>query len=476
MKGRSSILPFAAVEAAVLLVIVMVVAHSRSFAEQLFMARHAGGLPDFAPDEGRFILARSLIMVFALQLSFVFRDLYRWSVITRPQLTVVRLVEATGMVLLGLPLLHYMLGALDRNLELDGRLARLQIHPMLVLAAAGASFLAAYGLRQRWPRWVRRAGLAERILLAGRGPAMDVLEEELRRRQDPGLDLVGWLDEPAGAPPRRQRLGRPAEAATLVQEHDVQRLVVAPGTDIPGDVLLAVRLDDVRVTDAGAFFEQVTGRLPLEGLSDSRLLLGPASSVGLAYVVTRRALDVALACFGLLLALPLCLLAALAIKLDSRGPVLYRQERVGRNGRRFTLAKFRSMRVDAEDGSGPVWAGNDDPRITRVGRWLRRARIDEIPQLWSVIRNDMSLVGPRPERPFFVGDLERQIPGYGQRHVVKPGVTGWAQINYSYGKSVDDALIKLQYDLYYIKRRSLALDIVILLRTVKVIVLQQGAA
>jgi exopolysaccharide biosynthesis polyprenyl glycosylphosphotransferase len=326
-----------------------------------------------------------------------------------------------------------------------------------------------------WPRWVRRAGLAERVLLAGRGPAMDVLEEELRRRHDPGVDLVGWLDEPQGAPAGRLRLGRPAEAAALVRRHEVARLVVAPGTDIPGDVLLAVRLDDVRVTDAGAFYEQVTGRLPLESLSDSRLLLGPASSVGLPYVAVRRVLDVALASLGLLLALPLCLLVALAIKLGSRGPVLYRQERVGRNGHRFTLAKFRSMRADAEVGSGPVWAGADDPRITAVGRWLRKLRFDEIPQLWSVIRNDMSLVGPRPERPFFVSDLERQIPGYGQRHVVKPGITGWAQINYSYGNSADDAFVKLQYDLYYIKRRSLALDIAILLRTVKVIVLQQGA-
>jgi len=475
VKGRTSILPFAVVEAAVLLAIVVLVAHSRSFAEQLLLARHAGVLPALAPDEGRFILLRSLIMVVALQVSFAFRNLYVWSVITRPQLTVVRLVEATGIVLVALPLLHYMLGALDRNLDLEGRLARLQIHPMLVLAAAGACFLAAYGLRMRWPRWVRRAGLAERVLLAGRGPAMDVLEEELRRRQDPGLDLVGWLDEPLGAPPRRRRLGRPAEAAALVRQHDVARLVIGPGTDIPGDVLLAVRLDDVRVTDAGTWYEQVTGRLPLESLADSRLLLGPATSVGLPYVVVRRVLDVTLASLGLLLALPLSLLAALAIKLGSRGPVLYRQERVGRNGRRFTLAKFRSMRADAETASGPVWADADDPRITRVGRWLRQLRIDEIPQLWSVIRNDMSLVGPRPERPFFVSELERQIPGYGQRHVVKPGITGWAQINYSYGNSADDALIKLQYDLYYIKRRSLALDIAILLRTVKVIVLQQGA-
>ncbi len=473
MKGRTSILPFLAIEALALLVLVVVVAHSRSLAEVLVLSRK-GLLPAFAPDEPFYILARSLLMVLALQVGFAFRDLYRWSVVTRPQLVVVRLVEAAGMVLVGLPLLHYALGALDRNLEADGALARLQIHPMLVLAATGAAFLVAYGLRMRWPRWARRAGLAERVLLTGRGPAMDLLEEELRRRHDPGVELVGWLDEAEGAAPHHQRLGTPAEAPAVVRAHAVQRLVVAPGTAIPSEALLAVRLEDVRISDASAWFEQMTGRLPLETLNDPGLLLVP-QSVGMAYVVARRMLDVGLAALGLLLALPLMLLVALVIRLETRGPVLYRQERVGRNGRSFTLAKFRSMRADAEARSGPVWAGADDPRITRTGRWLRKLRIDEIPQLWSVIRNDMSLVGPRPERPYFVRDLERQVPNYGQRHVVKPGVTGWAQINYSYGNSIDDAFIKLQYDLYYVKHRSLALDIAILLRTVKVVVLQQGA-
>jgi exopolysaccharide biosynthesis polyprenyl glycosylphosphotransferase len=473
VKGRTSIVPFVALEALALLVLVVVVAHSRSLVEALVLTRK-GALPAFAPDEPYYILARSLLMVLALQVGFAFRDLYRWSVVTRPQLVVVRLVEASGIVLVGLPLLHYALGALDRQLEAQGALARLQVHPMLVLAASGAAFLVAYGMRVRWPRWARRAGLAERVLLAGRGPAMDLLEDELRRRQDPGIELVGWLDEEQGAPPHRLRLGAPAEAPAVVRAHAVQRLVIAPGTTVPPEAMLAVRLEDVRISDASAWFEQMTGRLPLEALRDAGLLLAP-HSVGMAYVVSRRALDVLLSTLGLLLALPLVLLVAVAIRLESRGPVLYRQERVGRNGRHFTLAKFRSMRADAEAGSGPVWAGADDPRITRVGRWLRKLRIDEIPQLWSVIRNDMSLVGPRPERPYFVRDLEREVPGYGQRHVVKPGVTGWAQINHSYGNSLDDAFIKLQYDLYYVKHRSLALDIAILLRTVKVVVLQQGA-
>jgi lipopolysaccharide/colanic/teichoic acid biosynthesis glycosyltransferase len=164
------------------------------------------------------------------------------------------------------------------------------------------------------------------------------------------------------------------------------------------------------------------------------------------------------------------------IKLTSPGPIFYRQERVGQDGRPFMVVKFRSMRVDAEVGTGPVWAQKNDTRVTPIGRFLRRTRLDEIPQLWNALRGDMSMVGPRPERPGFVADLTRQIPFYGQRHVVKPGVTGWAQVRYTYGASVEDALQKLQYDLYYIKNMSVALDIFVMFQTVKTVLLRRGAS
>ena len=475
MKHTRSILPFVLVEAAVLLGIVVLIAHSRSFAESLLLRQRPGLLPVVAPDEGRFILLRSALVVAVLQAAFGFRDLYRWPVIMRPQQVVLRLVEALGIVLVGLPLLYYALQLLDEELDQAGQLRRLGIHPMLVLAASGGCFLAAYGLRMRWPKLVRRAGLGERVAIAGRGLTVDVLEEELRRRHDPGIELVGFLDEEAGCPARRSRLGTPSEAARLVAEHDVRRLVLAPGLALPGETLLEVRQHDVKIIDASAFYEQVTGRVSYESLRNPDLMLASASPGGMPSVVVRRALDVGLASLGLLLASPICLTVAVLVRLDSPGPVFYRQERIGRNGRPFMVAKFRSMQTDAEAASGPVWAGAGDARVTRVGKWLRKLRIDEIPQLWSVIRNDMSLVGPRPERAFFIAELEKRIPSYGQRHVVKPGVTGWAQINYSYGNTVDDAFIKLQYDLYYVKHRSLALDVAILLRTVKVVVLQQGA-
>ncbi|MGQ0552115.1 MAG: sugar transferase [Planctomycetota bacterium] len=475
MKLRGNILPFVLVEGLLLLALVVPIVHARSFSERLRYTADSPLLPASAPDEGQYILLRSLVMVLALQACFALRDLYRWSVITRPQLAIMRLVEGVATALLGLPLLHYLFGVADTAFELNGRLRRLQVHPMLLLAAIGACFLLAYGLRMRWPRWLRRARLGDRLLIAGSSPTVDVIEEELRRRKDPGLQLLGHLEDRDPPPPHRRHLGRCDDVARVVSEHGVQLLVVDPGARIPSEALLAVRLDGVTVQDAPNFYERLTGRLSVENLCGLSRGLGGASEPGTTYPLLQRVLDLVVASLGLLLALPLCLLVAAAIKLESRGPIFYRQERVGRGGRNFMLTKFRSMRADAEAASGPVWASGDDARITRVGRWLRRLRIDEIPQLTSVILGDMSLVGPRPERPFFVEELQRRIPNYALRHAVKPGVTGWAQINHSYGSSVDDAFIKLQYDLWYIRERGLALDAAILLRTVKVVVLQQGA-
>jgi exopolysaccharide biosynthesis polyprenyl glycosylphosphotransferase len=189
----------------------------------------------------------------------------------------------------------------------------------------------------------------------------------------------------------------------------------------------------------------------------------------------KRAIDLVLATVGFILSAPLTLLTALAVYLESEGPVLYCQERVGEHGRIFTVFKFRSMRADAESDGTPVWARENDDRVTRVGRFIRKTRLDELPQLWNVLRGDMSFVGPRPERPFFVEQLDKEIPFYQQRHAVKPGVTGWAQIKYEYGSSIEDAMEKLRYDLYYIKHLSIALDLSIVFDTVKVVMFGKGA-
>ncbi len=469
MRSRTSILSFLLVEALLLLAVVVPVAHVRSFTERVVLS---GAMPDLAPAEGLYVLLRSALMVIALQSCFALRDLYRWNVIVRPQLVVVRLVESLITVLITVPLLHYGLGFLDRQLDLGGAFQRLSIHPLLVMACAGAAFLVGYGLRVRWPGWMREARFAERVVIVGGGPEVDVVAEELRRHRNPAIDLVGYVDDSPGG---RPSLGRVEDAVELARKLDVQRFVVAHDAALPGKTVLALRQADVRTSDLSSFYEQLTGRLSVDAVESRETFLAGVSGTSGASRIAKRAVDLLAASFGLVLATPLMLLTAIAIRLESHGPIFYRQERVGLNGQPFAITKFRSMRADAETASGPVWAQANDDRITRVGRWIRKLRIDELPQLWSVITNDMSLVGPRPERPFFVDELGRDIASYNQRHLVKPGVTGWAQINHSYGNTTDDAFIKLQFDLYYVKHRSLALDIAVLLRTIKVVVLQQGA-
>jgi exopolysaccharide biosynthesis polyprenyl glycosylphosphotransferase len=190
----------------------------------------------------------------------------------------------------------------------------------------------------------------------------------------------------------------------------------------------------------------------------------------------KRTIDLILSLVLAVLAFPLMVLTALIVFLEDGGPVLYRQERVGENGRTFTLATFRSMRTDAEKGGKPIWAKDGDNRVTRIGRFIRKTRLDELPQLWNVVRGDMSFVGPRPERPFFVDQLSKEIPFYQQRHAVKPGLTGWAQVRYRYGSSLEDAMEKLRYDLYYIKHLSVFFDLTIVFDTVKVVLFRKGAA
>jgi exopolysaccharide biosynthesis polyprenyl glycosylphosphotransferase len=228
----------------------------------------------------------------------------------------------------------------------------------------------------------------------------------------------------------------------------------------------------VHVHDFSSFLERETGRVDLDSLNPSWLIFSDGFSAGRRISgVAKRLFDVAASLLLLVLTLPLVALAALAVKLESAGPVLFRQRRVGLYGQPFDLIKLRSMRVDAEVGGKAVW----DPRVTRVGRIIRKLRIDELPQAWSVLKGDMSFVGPRPERPQFVADLEARLPYYAERHVVKPGITGWAQINYPYGASVEDAREKLEFDLYYAKNYTPFLDLLILLQTARVVIWPEGA-
>jgi len=243
---------------------------------------------------------------------------------------------------------------------------------------------------------------------------------------------------------------------------------------LPLEQLLECKLRGVAVEDGFDFFERFSGKLHLEYLRPSSIIFSAGYSRPAWMKHACRLVSVFLSIGGSIILAPVALITALLIKLDSPGPVIYRQERVGEGGRLFTLLKFRSMRVNAEE-YGPAWASQNDPRVTKVGKWIRKLRFDEIPQLWNVLCNDMALVGPRPERQHFVDQLQKEIPYYGQRFAVKPGITGWAQINYPYGASKEDALEKLKYDLFYIKHFSVGFDLYIIMQTIKIVLFRKGS-
>ena len=264
----------------------------------------------------------------------------------------------------------------------------------------------------------------------------------------------------------------------IVEREHIDKIVVAlvdRRSTLPVQALLACKQRGIEVEESTTFFEKLCGSIMLENLRPSWLIFSPGFAVPSLLRLRKRAMDLALATLGLTLACPLMALLAVLIKLDSRGPALYTQERVGEKGKHFTLLKFRSMYVGAEAATGPVFADAHDDRITRIGRFLRSARLDELPQLINVLRSDMSFVGPRPERPFFVEQYEKEIPFYDQRLNTKPGITGWAQVRYPYGSTLQDAEEKLRFDLFYVKNMSILFDGFIMLKTLKIIVLGCGA-
>jgi sugar transferase (PEP-CTERM system associated) len=281
-------------------------------------------------------------------------------------------------------------------------------------------------------------------------------------------------------------MGVPLDLDRVEDEHALARYAQTVGareivvaTDerrgMPVLQLLHCKIAGINVIDYLTFWERETRKVELEALQPSWLIFSDGFRQGRIIDAMKRGFDVGVSLALFVLVLPVVLMAALAIRLEDRGPALYRQERVGRDGVTFTLLKFRSMRQDAEHSGRPQWAAQADPRVTRVGAILRRFRIDELPQLLNVLKGDMSFVGPRPERPYFVDALAKELPFYRERHSVKPGITGWAQVNYPYGASLEDARQKLAYDLYYVKNRTLFLDFLILIETVRVILFHEGA-
>ncbi len=331
-------------------------------------------------------------------------------------------------------------------------------------------------------RWMLNTDkFAERVLIVGTDEkAIDIARETLSRKHL-GFRVVGFLDDDPklqGVSLLNPRvIGTTSQACQLARQHGVTRVVVA-ALDYRGrvsmDSLLECKTSGIRVQEGSSYYEQLTGKIMVEGLRKSWLIFSDGFVVSRGVLFSKRLLDIIAASVGLILALPFMMLVAAAVKLDSPGPVFFRQERVGRGRQPFVVYKFRSMRTDAEK-DGPVWATQGDTRVTRVGKFIRTTRLDELPQLWNVLTGDMSLVGPRPERDLFVKQLLEVSPYYGQRLVVRPGLTGWAQIKAPYASSFEESIEKLKYDLYYIKNMSLFLDISILLSTARIVLLGRGA-
>lgn len=328
---------------------------------------------------------------------------------------------------------------------------------------------------------VGRELFSERVLIVGSDETSLKVAREILSLRHLGYSVVGFLDDDPDlqgkslANPRV--IGTTSQVNELARRHKVNSVVVAQ-TDYRGrldmDKLLECKTSGVAVYRGAAYYEQLTGKIMLEGLRKSWLIFSPGFQVSQWIRIQKRLLDIVAALLIFVVTLPVILLAAMAIRLESPGNILFRQVRVGRSGRIFTLWKFRSMVMGAEDSEKPLWASENDSRVTRVGRLLRKTRIDELPQLWNILVGDMSLVGPRPERPEFVQELRKLSPLYKERLVVTPGLTGWAQINAPYAASLEDSLEKLSYDLYYIKNQSIFLDISIILSTLRTVLLARG--
>ena len=353
-----------------------------------------------------------------------------------------------------------------------GRLAFIHVFGVIVLGLLGS--------RTAWIALGPKRRMNHRVLVLGVGRSVAVLPE-LQFSGTRPFTILGFLEDAPDAadrvPAGFELLGKTKDLLSLADELRPDLILVAlteMRRALPAEELLECRLRGINVEEWPTFYEKQTGKILVANLRPSWLIFSDGFVKTETTRMVKRTMDIGLALIGLSLSLPVMALVALAVKLDSKGPMLFRQKRVGERGRIFVLNKFRSMSVDAEC-NGAVWATAGDPRVTRVGRWIRQTRLDELPQFWNVLVGDMSFVGPRPERPEFVGTLQREIPFYMGRHSVKPGITGWAQVRHRYAASVEDSMEKLQYDLYYIKNLSPLLDLVILLSTLQVVLFARGA-
>ncbi len=428
----------------------------------------------------RYSWHRILLVPVVMQVTYYYFDLHNYRVARNFLSKISRLAQATATGTLVLAVIYYLFP----TLFLGRGVLVLSAGITMALVVAWWGFYG-WALQQRL--------FSTRVLMVASGSLADAILEEVVSRSDNFYNVVCILDMNAQDGPgpddplnlmsvwarllRTELRTDPGELVGLLKHYQADMVVVAMDEKrgrMPLQELLRIRMLGVPIVSGEDFLESVAGRILADRIRMSWLVFSPGFSTGGMRLVFKRIFDVLLSALGLLLSAPLTLLTALAVRLDSKGPIIYRQERVGQNGRVFVIYKFRSMVTDAEADTGPVWAQEGDSRVTRVGRFLRKSRLDEIPQMFNVLRGDMSFVGPRPERPHFVRGLAERLPYYHERHNLKPGITGWAQVCYPYGSSEAAALEKLNYDLYYIKHHSMSMDFMILVQTVKILLFGGG--
>jgi sugar transferase (PEP-CTERM system associated) len=410
-----------------------------------------------------------LLVVGVIQLCFYLFDLYDLHMIRQRSVLFVRVLEALGLTSIALATVFYAVPRLTIGRGV-----------FLLTILLTLTMMMCWRLFAMWALGHPR--MAERVLILGTGRHAVELAREVLDQRNSGYKIIGFVgDDPSllgKSLINPSVIGLTSDLEAVVRASRADRIVVAVEDrrgHLPIDALMKLTLpDEVVVEESVAFFEQLTGKVNLEQVRPSWLIFRNGSRWIRIYKHAWRLVDIALASIGLVLSAPVMLATAIAIKLDSKGPVIYSQERVGKGNKPFMIHKFRSMRTDAEK-NGAVWAIEADDRVTRVGRIIRKLRIDELPQFVNVLKGDMSFIGPRPERPIFVEMLEREIKYYSQRHLIKPGLTGWAQVRYRYGASVEDAREKFQYDLYYIKNQSPLLDAIILFETIRICLFGRGA-
>ncbi|HKY06111.1 MAG TPA: TIGR03013 family XrtA/PEP-CTERM system glycosyltransferase [Blastocatellia bacterium] len=412
-----------------------------------------------------------LVVTVAIQFVFYLFDLYDLPATRSYRRVLINLAKSLGAATVLLSILFYAVPTMELGRGV-----------FLVKLAIAFITIALWRIVVAWSQGHPQIGIRERVMILGSGEQAVEIARATLERHNAGFHVVGFVDNRPELVGKSlinpSVLGLTENITELVEAHHVDRIVVAVEDrrgKFPTEELLNLTLSGrVAVEESACYYERLTGKIATEMLRPSWLIFSRGSRFSDVAHHLRRAINVMLAALGFALSLPIMAIVAVAVKLDSAGPIFYTQERVGKNGRRFKIIKFRSMTAGAERSSGPVWAEASDPRVTRVGRIIRKLRLDELPQFVNILRGDMNFVGPRPERPVFVDRLSADIPYYTQRHLVKPGLTGWAQIKFPYGSSVEDSIEKLRYDLYYIKNQSFRLDAIIIFETVKTVLFGRG--